>query len=284
VETAPAALPTLPAPASASLPAPPSPAATPEPPPARSVVSPLRLSPAAEQKPKVKKKKRKQSKNFKASHRKHAAAPPLSAAAAKRLDDASQPSEMILAIKNRAEQEFWQGKRPLAEQMAEQNAHPAGQALQGDGQGGGQGDAMPGSASGLKQVHDSDLAGISFADPPLRMPDSESFARSLNLVVKELKRVCLDYEYLAWPLRQNEQKRVDSIFTDAVEKLRARDFTVMPHAPKSIGKDVSVFTADRFDRHVLGIWSAGDTGLLLLLCTTTQPTPAKPVFKANPQQ
>lgn len=195
----------------------------------------------------------KKSKNFKLRHRK--SAKPAASKKNKRpvavaSDEVSQPSEMILAIKNRSEREFWHGKQPLKEQ----------------------GKSAPSTnAAALTRINASEVAGVSFDDQPLRMPDSEAFRRSLDTVSFELGRPCRTQEHLGWPLQQSEQARVNAIFNDTLARLRARGFGITPQNPHAAGKDVSVFTADRFDRHILGIWSAGDVGLLLLLCDTEMP-------------
>jgi hypothetical protein len=166
----------------------------------------------------------------------------------------SEPTEDIQAIKNRAEQQFWDGQR-----SAPTAAEPV---------------AVPGGGS-LERASASQLSGVTFDDQPLRMPESESFRRSIDTVAFELGRPCRAREFLGWPLQQTEQTRVDRIFGETIEKFRQRGFTVLPHQPKAAGADISVFTADRttgeFDRHILGLWSAGDVGLLLMLCDTEAP-------------
>jgi hypothetical protein len=197
-----------------------------------------------------KKKTKKPSADFKKKHsvKKKAKAPPP------KDPSVSEPTEDIQAIKNRAEQQFWDGKRD-----APTPAEPV---------------ALPGGAS-LERASASQLAGVTFDDQPLRMPESESFRRSIDTVAFELGRPCRAREFLGWPLQQTEQTRVDRIFGETIEKFRQRGFTVLPHLPKAAGADISVFTADRttgeFDRHILGLWSAGDVGLLLMLCDTEAP-------------
>jgi hypothetical protein len=181
----------------------------------------------------------------------------------------SEPTEEMIAIQTQAEKKFWNGKKPMKEQAAAAS--------------------MPADTSSLKRASASNLAGVTFDDQPLRMPASDAFQRSLNTVAFELGRPCRNQEYLGWPLRQNEQDRVDRIFNDTIEKFKARGFSVKPHAPRSVGDDVSVFTADRVDgkndKRILGVWSAGEVGLLLLICDTEEPgskVMAKP--KAEPKK
>lgn len=182
---------------------------------------------------------------------------------------ASEPSEVIMAIKNRAQRTFWDNKKTPAQMQAEFDRQ--------------QGAAAKDNAS-LKRVFYSDVAGVTFDDQPLRMPPSETFSRSLDKVAFELGVTCQEKEYLGWPLAQSEQARVDSIFSDTVSKMKMRGYSITPRNPRAAGADVSVFTATRraepVSRSVLGIWSAGDAGLLLMMCDTAPS--AKEVVKAKP--
>jgi hypothetical protein len=196
-------------------------------------------------KPAAKKKAKKSSADFKKKHakKKKSKPPPVKDASV------SEPTEDIQAIKNRAEKRFWEGKNK---------------------------DAKSGSAAdprgALERASSSQLAGVTFDDQPVRMPESEAFRRPMDTVAQELGRPCFAREYLGWPLQQTEQARVDRIFGETVEKFRQRGYNVFPHTPKSASEDISVFTADLtsggFDRHILGMWTAGDAGLLLMLCET----------------
>jgi len=182
---------------------------------------------------------------------------------------ASEPSEVIMAIKNRAQRTFWDNKKTPAQMQAEFDRQ--------------QGAAAKDNAS-LKRVFYSDVAGVTFDDQPLRMPPSETFSRSLDKVAFELGVTCQEKEYLGWPLAQSEQARVDSIFSDTVSKMKMRGYSVTPRNPRAAGADVSVFTATRraepVSRSVLGIWSAGDAGLLLMMCDTAPS--AKEAVKIKP--
>lgn len=192
----------------------------------------------------------------------------------------AEPSEMITAIKNRAQDTFWNGKRPYTEQLQEQKS------LQQAGLTGARPPAMSPTMSkpktaentdempkndALRRVSFSELSGITFDDQPLRMNASDAFRRSLEMVSFELGRPCKGQEYFGWPMQQTEQKRVDRIFEETNEKFKLRGFSITPQRPRSVGHDVSVFTADRLDKKVLGIWSAGDVGLLLLMCDAQTP-------------
>lgn len=217
---------------------------------------------APAKKPAAKKKAKKGSADFK---KKHALKKKTKAPAPKDAS-VSEPTEDIQAIKNRAERQFWEGK---------QKDSKAGVSTQSPG--------IPGG-SGLERANSSQLAGVTFDDQPLRMPESDAFRKPIDTVAYELGRPCRAREYLGWPLQQTEQARVDRIFGETVEKFRQRGYTVEPHTPKSAGADISVFTADQatgeFDRHILGLWTAGDVGLLLMLCETESETAAKKPAKA----
>jgi hypothetical protein len=176
-------------------------------------------------------------------------------------EDISEPSETITAIKSKAEKIYWDGQRSMQEQA------------QG-----------PSKESGsLRRISASEVAGVTFDDQPLRMASSEAFRRSLETISFELGRPCKRpeekyFEYLGWPLQQTEQSRVDAIFQSTNEKFNVRGFSMMPHRPRSAARDVSVFTASRAEKSVLGLWSAGDVGLLLLMCETEGPPVAQPVI------
>ncbi|NDE90344.1 MAG: hypothetical protein EB059_04290 [Alphaproteobacteria bacterium] len=192
----------------------------------------------------------------------------------------SEPSEMISAIKNRAQDQFWAGKRPYPQQLKETNNPPTapvftGAIAQRELQRGElqKNNVSPGAspdeatrAPTLRRVSFSELSGVTFDDQPLQMNASEAFRRSLDTVSFELGRPCKNQEYFGWPLQQGEQGRVDRIFESVNEKFKLRGYGLNPRKPRSVGSDVSAFTADRPDKKILGIWSAGDVGLLLLIC------------------
>ncbi|MEJ0061624.1 MAG: hypothetical protein WDO70_00080 [Alphaproteobacteria bacterium] len=110
------------------------------------------------------------------------------------------------------------------------------------------------------------LAGIGFDDPPLPLPVAQNFNIALQTAAGELGRQCGAIEAYGWKMAQNEQQRVNVIFTTTVEHLREQGYTVEPQAPKSISADITVFSARRTNKELLAMWSAGDLGLVLLLC------------------
>ncbi len=176
----------------------------------------------------------------------------------------TEPGEAITAIKNRAATSFWRGRaKPMRIAPRSDSAPPP---------------LAPQGLASLERTSASLVCGVTFDDQPLRMAESDTFRRAIDTVAFELKRPCRAHEYLGWPLAQSEQDRVDRIFGDTIAKLRLRGFSIQPQSPAAAGTDVSVFTADRMDgiynRHVLGLWSAGDAGLLLLMCETDVPAAA----------
>lgn len=195
-----------------------------------------------------------------------------------------EPSQMITAIKNRAQDQFWAGKRPYPEQLRERIAPPPAETvltgamaqneLQKRGIAYDISKNEAGRSDSLRRVTASEIAGVTFDDQPLRMNASEAFRRSLDTVSFELGRPCKDQEYYGWPMQQSEQDRVNRIFEETNAKFKLRGFSVTPRAPRSVGRDVSAFTADRLDKRILGLWSAGDVGLLLLMCNAETPQEA----------
>lgn len=201
----------------------------------------------------------------------------------------AEPSEMITEIKNNAQDKFWAGKRPYPEQLRERSltTPPSAPVLTGaiaqkelqkrgtlNGAAVDQSVAHSNSthsSNTLRRVSFSEISGVTFDDQPLRLSASEPFRRSLDTVSFELGRPCKNQEYLGWPMQQSEQTRVDHIFEATNERLKLRGYNLQPQKARSVGSDVSAFTADNGDKRLLGIWSAGDVGLLLLMCDSETP-------------
>ncbi len=200
-----------------------------------------------------------------------------------------EPSEMITEIKNRAQDQFWAGKRPYPQQVRDRMTPPApvltGAIAQNELQkraNDSGGNNITGMRSEtLRRVSYSDLSGVTFDDQPLRMNASEAFRRSLDTVSFELGRPCKSQEYFGWPMQQNEQGRVDRIFEETNAKFKLRGYNLQPRKPRSVGSDVAAFTADRQSKRILGIWSAGDVGLLLLMCDSDAPAPVATTAKSK---
>jgi hypothetical protein len=104
-----------------------------------------------------------------------------------------EPSEMITAIKNSAQDKFWAGKRPYPEQLKNNLAPPppapvfTGQIAQNELQKRGYVNDTT-SSNSLRRVSYSEVSGVTFDDQPLRMNASEAFRRSLDTVSFELGR------------------------------------------------------------------------------------------------
>ena len=121
----------------------------------------------------------------------------------------------------------------------------------------------------------SALAGISFTDPPIQLPVTENFEDAMLNVATDLQRRCRTIEAYGWRLRQAEQKRVNDIFDSTALQLGAEKYKLVPRTPRSASPEVTVFTADKSDKSLLFLWSAGELGLVLLICdTNTAPSNA----------
>jgi hypothetical protein len=78
-------------------------------------------------------------------------------------------------------------------------------------------------------------------------------------------------EAYGWRMDQGEQDRVNRIFNNTVDRMRAQGFVVEARAPTSVSHDITMFTADRPDKHLIFMWSAGEIGLVMVLCETSAP-------------
>jgi len=117
----------------------------------------------------------------------------------------------------------------------------------------------------------SPIAGISFDDRPLMLPVQRNFQMAMLTASSELGRSCGRMEAYGWRLSGEEQDRVNQIFNNTVDRMRAQGYSVEAKAPTSISRDVTLFTADRADRHLIFLWSAGEIGLVMVLCETSAP-------------
>jgi len=131
---------------------------------------------------------------------------------------------------------------------------------------------LPALAADLPLAQGSPLAGFSFDDQPLMLPVQQNFQMALLTSSTELGRSCGKMEAYGWRMKQNEQQRVDQIFNATVDRLRALGYSVETEAPNSVSKDVTLFTADRPDKHFMFMWSAGEIGLVMVLCQSTPPS------------
>lgn len=130
-------------------------------------------------------------------------------------------------------------------------------------------------AADLPRAAESPLSGLVFDDKPITLPLARNFEIAMTAVSRELGRSCSAVESYGWRLGAGEQGRVNQIFAQTVDRLRALGYAVKPQAPRSVSSDVTVFTAARPDRDLMFVWSAGELGLVLLVCDAQPPAPAK---------
>ena len=126
-------------------------------------------------------------------------------------------------------------------------------------------------AADLPLAAGSPIAGITFDDRPLLLPVQRNFQMAMLTASSELGRSCGRMESYGWRMGATEQQRVNTIFTSTVDRLRALGYGVEARALNSISSDITLFTADRADRHFLFMWSAGEIGLVMVLCESSPP-------------
>lgn len=111
-----------------------------------------------------------------------------------------------------------------------------------------------------------ELAGITFDDPPMRLPVTPNLQQALNQIAGDIGKHCTTQEAYGWRLQQTEQQRVNGIFSDAAAKLGAAGYNLAPQTPPSATRDITIFLAQRPAQDLLFLWSAGELGLVLLVC------------------
>lgn len=126
-------------------------------------------------------------------------------------------------------------------------------------------------AADLPLANGSSLAGFTFDDRPLQLPTQRNFQMAMLTASSELGRSCGKMESFGWRMNQSEQARVNSIFNTTVDRMRGLGYSVEAQAPTSISRDITLFTADRSDKHFIMMWSAGELGLIMVLCETSAP-------------
>ncbi|MDR3425561.1 MAG: hypothetical protein P4M13_10910 [Alphaproteobacteria bacterium] len=129
-------------------------------------------------------------------------------------------------------------------------------------------------AADLPLAAASPLTGVAFDDRPLMLPVQRNFQMAMLTAGSELGRSCGRMEAYGWRMSQTEQARVNQIFNNTVDRLRLLGYTIAPQTLTSVSKDITLFTADRANKHFLFLWSAGELGLVLNLCETTAPAPS----------
>ncbi|MDR3448521.1 MAG: hypothetical protein P4M15_02010 [Alphaproteobacteria bacterium] len=135
-------------------------------------------------------------------------------------------------------------------------------------------------AADLPLAATSPLTGVAFDDRPLQLPVQRNFQMAMLTAGSEMGRSCGKMEAYGWRMGQAEQARVNQIFNNTVDRMRLMGFTIAPQTISSVSSDITLFTADRSDRHFIFLWSAGELGLVMTLCETT--APLSPTYKASP--
>ncbi len=126
-------------------------------------------------------------------------------------------------------------------------------------------------ATDLPLAAASPLTGVAFDDRPLLLPVQRNFQMAMLTAGSELGRSCGKMEAYGWRMSQTEQARVNQVFNNTVDRLRLLGFSISPQVLSSVSKDITLFTADRADKHFMFLWSAGELGLVLNLCETSPP-------------
>jgi hypothetical protein len=129
-------------------------------------------------------------------------------------------------------------------------------------------------AADLPLAPSSPLTGVAFDDRPLILPVQRNFQMAMLTAGSELGRSCGKMEAYGWRMSQTEQARVNQIFNNTVDRMRMGGYTIAPQKLTSISNDITLFTADRSDRHFIFLWSAGELGLVMTLCETSAPVPS----------
>lgn len=126
-------------------------------------------------------------------------------------------------------------------------------------------------AADLPLATSSPLVGVQFDDRPLSLPVQRNFQMAMLTASSELARSCGKMEAYGWRMSQSEQQRVNQIFTTTVDHLHNMGYAVEAQAPTSVSHDITMFTADRADHHFIFMWSAGELGLVMVLCEASAP-------------
>lgn len=112
----------------------------------------------------------------------------------------------------------------------------------------------------------SPVSGVVFEDAPRILPIDSRFSQAIQTIAFDVGLTCEQVESYGWTIGANEQDRVNTIFTQTAQELARLGYSVIPQSPGSASADITVFTATRPDKNVLFTWSAGNSGLLLLMC------------------
>lgn len=126
-------------------------------------------------------------------------------------------------------------------------------------------------AADLPLAAASPLTGVGFDDRPLLLPVQRNFQMAMLTASSELGRSCGKMEAYGWRMSQAEQERVNRIFNSTVDRLRLLGYNVTPQSLTSVSNDITLFTADRLNKHFMFLWSAGELGLVMNICETSAP-------------
>ncbi|NDG05379.1 MAG: hypothetical protein EB121_08570, partial [Alphaproteobacteria bacterium] len=138
--------------------------------------------------------------------------------------------------------------------------------------------AAPAWSADLPFAAESPIGGFAFDDRPVAVPVSHNFQVALNAASADMNRRCGNVEAYGWRLQANEQDRVNKIFNATADRMKNLGYQLKPQSPKNVARDVTVFSATKAERDLLLMWSAGDLGLVLLMCELqpgTQPSPSR---------
>lgn len=127
----------------------------------------------------------------------------------------------------------------------------------------------PSSLRPLTTTGNSQVTGITFSEAPTVLPIDTRFSQSIQTIALDLGLSCGQIEAFGWNIAPNDQARVDSLFTNTAVELNRLGYRVQPQDPAAAAEDITVYTATRADNArdpALFVWSAGDAGLLLLIC------------------
>lgn len=136
-------------------------------------------------------------------------------------------------------------------------------------------------ANDMPTAAGSPIAGISFDDRPLILPVQRNFQMAMLTVSSELGRSCGRMEAYGWRTDPSEQGRVNQIFNNTVDRVRAQGYAVESKTSNSVSRDVTLFTADRSDKHLIFLWSAGEIGLVMVMCETSAPLSPIPLSNSR---
>lgn len=115
------------------------------------------------------------------------------------------------------------------------------------------------------------MTGLAFEDRPLALPLQINFRMAMLSASTELGRSCGKMEAYGWRMGSSEQARVDQIFTATVEAMRHQGYFIQSEAPAAVSRDITIFTADRLNQHYIFMWSAGEVGLVMVVCESSPP-------------